>query len=102
MDYSALATIAAPIGAGLLGLIGVVLTVRARAKVDISTTITAGFNALTDQLQEEQLRMLDRLKAQRVEITELEHSLVKTRKYAELLEATLDRAGLQRPDRTWD
>lgn len=53
MDWSPIVTASGAIFAAAIAAIGTIYVARAKTKTDISASITTGFEALTNQLQEE-------------------------------------------------
>ena len=68
MDTSTLLTVIVPIVVAIVAALGTVLVAKARARVDIGSAITTGFEALTNQLQEERSSLMEIVRTQRVEI----------------------------------
>lgn len=112
MDIGPIVTTVGAIFGAVAAAFGTVYVARSKAKTDISTSITAGFEALTNQLQEERAglqllvdKLSDTIEKYRARIDELftENETIKIER-RELrsrlfkLEAIIKQAGLELPD----
>jgi chromosome segregation ATPase len=104
LDLPPLIYAIATIATAIVTAIGTIWVAKSKARVDIGTTITAGFRELTDQLQEERGHLADLIRRQRDELAaaeksigELERTLRRARRHVAGLEDRMERAGLEVP-----
>jgi hypothetical protein len=68
VDLAPFLTFAGVVLTAIITLVGTVLVARSKTKTDIGQSITAGFQALTDQLQQERKELTEVIEKQRIKI----------------------------------
>lgn len=106
MDATTLITVGGPVIAAIVAALATVGVAKSRAKVDVGSAITTGFEALTNQLQEERSSLMEIVRTQRVEIAtaqaqieELTGQVRRMRRHIEETENRMLGAGIMPPKR---
>lgn len=110
MDTSTLLTVGGAVATTVLTVVGTIWVARARAKIDVGQAITLGFEALTNQLQEERTQLMEIVRAQRLELTACEKAAAtmetldrRMRRHVATVEQLLEKANIPVPPHTdWE
>lgn len=109
MDLAPVLTFAGAILTAIITLLGTVLVARSKTKTDIGQSITAGFQALTDQLQEERRELTEVVEKQRIKIEAQADKLDLIARRGQRMERHIDKlerlatlANVEVPERRFD
>ncbi len=97
MDAGQFLQIAVPIIVAIVTAVGTVLIARMKTRQDVGVAITSGFEALTNQLQEERTQLLEMIQLLRLERAESDQKLKYLRRRVARLEDILEKAGIPIP-----
>lgn len=105
-DLGPWTTAIASLGSAVLAAFVSIYTIKSKTKTDIATSITTGFQALTDQLQEERKELratIDaqstKIAAQSEKIESLQDDIRTLSLYIDVLKHALRTAGVKIPDK---